>query len=164
LHYKAERMAESVAQTLAESGLKTREDSAKAAHVPCKEEVEADEAATRAIERHHWLRQEGSAFEHTSGTLFLKTPNYLSTPTPNTSKPLTGGSSDYYKLVLENEREVECQEIIEALNLNFSEGNILKALWRQAAKRLGNGKAGTTAKYDREKIVFFGNRLLAQAI
>jgi hypothetical protein len=164
LHYKAERMAESVAQTLAESGLKTREDSAKAAHVPCKEEIEADDAATRAIERHHWLRQEGSSFENTSGTLYLKTSPDLNPFTLSTTTPLTGGSSDYYKLVLENERQVECQEIIEALNLNFSEGNILKALWRQAAKRLGNGKAGTTAKYDREKIVFFGNRLLAQAI
>jgi hypothetical protein len=80
------------------------------------------------------------------------------------TKPLTGGSSDYYTIGLEDGTSVEAQDIIEALNLNFAEGNIFKAIWRQAAKRQGNGKAGTPTKYDREKVVFFGNRLLAREI
>jgi hypothetical protein len=56
----------------------------------------------------------------------------------------------------------ECIDIIEALNLNFAEGNILKAIWRSAGKRLGGGKPGTSALYDAEKVRFFGDRLVAQ--
>jgi hypothetical protein len=73
---------------------------------------------------------------------------------------LTGGSSSYYKRQLLDGRWVECMELIEALALNFSEGNILKALWRRAAARIGDGKPGTTSLYDAEKIVFFGQREL----
>jgi len=82
------------------------------------------------------------------------------------SGTLTGGSSDYYKVEIEKPTSggepymAECNDIIEALNMTFAEGNILKALWRIAAARQGKGKAGVTAIYDAEKIVFFGHRLV----
>jgi len=82
------------------------------------------------------------------------------------SDTLTGGSSDYYKVAIDKPTSggepymAECNDIIEALEMTFAEGNILKALWRIAAARQGKGKAGVTAIYDAEKIVFFGQRLV----
>lgn len=85
--------------------------------------------------------------------------------TPN----LTGGSSDYYKVQISRPTTpgtlpytTECNDIIEALGLNFAEGNILKALWRIAAARLGRGKPGVSMTYDAEKVKFFAERVLAQ--
>lgn len=82
---------------------------------------------------------------------------------------LTGGSSDYYKVRVHHPTTgpepylAECNDIIEALHMTFSEGNAFKAIWRSASARLGNGKPGTTARYDAEKVVFFGNRMLVMA-
>lgn len=82
---------------------------------------------------------------------------------------LTGGSSDYYKVRIERPTSggepyvAECNDIIEALAMNFAEGNAFKAIWRMAAARQGNGKPGNTALYDAEKVVFFGQRLVEQA-
>jgi hypothetical protein len=83
---------------------------------------------------------------------------------------LTGGSSDYYKVYITgadttsggNGYMAECNDIIEALNMNYAEGNAFKAIWRIAAARKGNGKPGTTALYDSEKVEFFGHRLTIQ--
>lgn len=83
---------------------------------------------------------------------------------------LTGGSSDYYKtdikkhhmIVQKTEYTAECNDIIEALQMNFAEGNAFKALWRKASARQGNGKSGTTALYDAEKVKLFGERLVQQ--
>lgn len=93
---------------------------------------------------------------------------------------LTGGSSDYYKVFIsyptsegitfseyghefvQEPYMAECNDIIEALEMNYAEGNVFKALWRRAAKRLGNGKEGTSAIYDAEKMVFFSDRILKQ--
>lgn len=90
-------------------------------------------------------------------------------PTAGVPKKLTGGSSDYYKVKIEKPTtefklpyEAECNDIIEALNMSFAEGNVFKALWRRAAARLDNGKPGTTSKYDAEKMVFFSKRELAK--
>ena len=79
---------------------------------------------------------------------------------------LTGGSSDYYKVEVSNptrDRDAyvaECNDIIEALGMNFAEGNVLKAVWRHAANRMGRGKPGNSLLYDAEKIEFFGKRLV----
>jgi hypothetical protein len=72
-----------------------------------------------------------------------------------------GGSSEYYQLTLSGGGQVECLDVIEALGLNFAEGNILKALWRRSAARRGAGKAGTSTDYDARKIAFFAARLVA---
>jgi hypothetical protein len=75
----------------------------------------------------------------------------------------TGGTSSHYDIVIEGNTFI-AQDVIEVLNLNYSEANILKAIIRQANARLGNGKVDTPLKYDREKMVWFSNRLLAKEI
>lgn len=85
----------------------------------------------------------------------------------------TGGSSSYYTVEVKNATTpgapaytAECNDIIEALGMNFAEGNAFKALWRRAAQRtLGLRKAGAKddGLYDAEKVEFFGARLVAQS-
>lgn len=83
-------------------------------------------------------------------------------------KEYTGGSVSYYAVDVNapiNEASdpytAECQDIIEALKLDFNEGNVLKAIWRRAAARLGRSKKGyDEGLYDAEKIVFYGQRLV----
>ena len=85
----------------------------------------------------------------------------------------TGGSSDYYKVTINKTTTpyalpytAECNDIIEALGMNFAEGNAFKALWRRAAQRtLGLTKAGAKPDglYDAEKVEFFGKRLVEQS-
>ena len=81
----------------------------------------------------------------------------------------TGGSVSYYSVRVTSPTSggdaytAECNDIIEALNLNYAEGNALKAIWRMAAARMGKSKQGyTDGLYDAEKVEFFGNRLVAQ--
>ncbi|QEQ94737.1 hypothetical protein pEpSNUABM09_39 [Erwinia phage pEp_SNUABM_09] len=92
-----------------------------------------------------------------------------------TVKPATytGGSSDYYQVQITSTTTkgrpayiAECNDIIEALGMNFAEGNAFKAIWRRAAQRtLGLTKAGAKADglYDAEKVEFFGARLVEQS-
>lgn len=83
----------------------------------------------------------------------------------------TGGSVSYYKVDITSPTSggepymAECNDIIEALQLNYAEGNAFKAIWRSAAARvLGKSKKGyTDGLYDAQKVVFFGERMVAQA-
>lgn len=83
----------------------------------------------------------------------------------------TGGSVNYYKLLVERPTnlpesyEVECNDIIEALDMNYAEGNAFKAIWRKcAAKKFGIKKKGyDNGLYDSEKVVFFGERMVEQS-
>lgn len=84
---------------------------------------------------------------------------------PGPAPEYTGGSSSYYDLEI-NGVTVSCNDIIEKLGMNFAEGNVFKACWRSCASRnLGKKKAGDKADglYDAEKVVFFGERMVAQA-
>lgn len=82
----------------------------------------------------------------------------------------TGGSVSYYKISIAvplsgNAPYVaECNDIIEALGMNYAEGNAFKAIWRMcAARTLGVKKRGyTDGLYDAEKVEFFGARMVAQ--
>ena len=82
----------------------------------------------------------------------------------------TGGSVSYYKISIAvplsgNAPYVaECNDIIEALGMNYAEGNAFKAIWRMcAARTLGVKKRGyTDGLYDAEKVEFFGSRMVAQ--
>lgn len=74
----------------------------------------------------------------------------------------TGGSVSYYSVKVERPTSpdakpytAECHDIIEALGMNYAEGNAFKAIWRScAARNLGKSKLGyKDGKYD---IVFFG--------
>lgn len=87
------------------------------------------------------------------------------------SEEYTGGSVSYYTVEIQrptnptaSHYRAECNDIIEALGMNYAEGNAFKALWRRAAARnLGLAKRGyTDGLYDAEKVVFFGSRLVAQ--
>lgn len=92
-------------------------------------------------------------------------------PKPGTRRvrrrKLTGGSSGYYKVKItkpttaKKAYTAECNDIIEALNLTWPEANIFKAIWRQAAGRLGFGKPGQESGYDVEKMDFFMERIKA---
>lgn len=79
--------------------------------------------------------------------------------------PLTGGSSDYYRLPITkplegDPYEAQCLDVICALGMTFAEGEAFKAIWRKAAARMGNGKPGGTAMYDAEKVAFFGAQMV----
>lgn len=82
----------------------------------------------------------------------------------------TGGSVSYYKVTVKNPTSggdayiAECNDIIEALGMNYAEGNAFKAIWRRcAARTLGVAKQGyKDGLYDAEKVVFFGERMVAQ--
>ena len=83
---------------------------------------------------------------------------------------LTGGSAGYYKVRVERPTSggvpyvAECNDIIEALNMEYDVANAFKAAWRVAALRQGRGKPGQdSAVYDGEKIVFFGQRIIERA-
>ena len=81
----------------------------------------------------------------------------------------SGAHAAYYELTIQRPKsggaayKAECQDIIEALKMDFNEGNAFKALWRRAAGRLGNVKKGNEDPlYDAQKIKFYGTRILEQ--
>lgn len=83
---------------------------------------------------------------------------------------VSGGSNDYYKVLVMHPTTsgndvyvAECNDIIEALGMNYAEGNAFKAIWRRAALRRGGGKPGSTLLYESEKVEFFGRRLVEQS-
>ena len=80
---------------------------------------------------------------------------------------LTGGLTSYYLAqVAHPQRQsqppyvAECEDIIEALELNFDEANIFKSIWRTANARKGNGKPDQKALYDAQKIKHYAARIL----
>lgn len=83
----------------------------------------------------------------------------------------TGGSVSYYTVRIRkptnpaaDQYDAECNDIIEALQMNYAEGNAFKALWRRAAARMGKQKRGYDGGlYDAEKVQFFGGRLVEQS-
>jgi hypothetical protein len=90
----------------------------------------------------------------------------------NVEQEYTGGSVSYYSVPIDhptdpekNPYTAECNDIIEALGMNYAEGNAFKAIWRScAARKLGNAKKGyDDGLYDAEKVVFFGQRMVAMA-
>ena len=89
----------------------------------------------------------------------------------DSNKEYTGASVSYYKVKIDKPTTesnppylAECNDIIEALGMLYAEGNAFKAIWRKAAARtLGVSKKGyTDGLYDSQKVVFFGERLVAQ--
>ena len=79
----------------------------------------------------------------------------------------SGADGTYYEVDIAHPKSgkpyrAECQDIIEALGMDFNEGNVFKALWRRcAARTLGKVKKGNEdTLYDAQKIEFYGNRIL----
>lgn len=82
---------------------------------------------------------------------------------------LSGGLNNYYVVSIKNPQrkeqepyQAECEDIIQALGMTFDEGCAFKALWRNAAARMGNGKPGNKVLYECEKLVHYANRILAK--
>lgn len=73
----------------------------------------------------------------------------------------SGGDVNYYLCKITHPKrlepcEVECEDIIRHLNMTFDEGEAFKAVWRNAALRLGGGKLGDTAKRNGQKVKHYG--------
>ncbi len=87
-------------------------------------------------------------------------------------KEFSGGNVDYYLLNIAEPKRlppymVECEDIIEALNMTFAEGNVLKSLWRSCNMRVhGHGKRGQDdfGVYDGDKVAYYGARVQVQRI
>jgi hypothetical protein len=84
-------------------------------------------------------------------------------------KELTGGKVNYYLAQVKHPQrkqqrpyQAECEDLIEALELNPDEANIFKEIWRSANARKDNGKPGHNAKYGAEKIFHYAGRILAK--
>jgi len=85
------------------------------------------------------------------------------------TREYTGGNVNYYVVEIKNPKRfspytAEAEDIIEALGMNFAEGCAFKAIWRRcAARTLGKSKAGYKGgTYDAEKVVYYGQRMVAQ--
>ena len=119
------------------------------------------------------LRRKIKAAYSDGGIIKEAAPDYLRPGErylSSTDSEYTGGSVSYYKISIAAPLSgnapyvAECNDIIEALGMNYAEGNAFKAIWRMcAARTLGVKKRGyTDGLYDAEKVVFFGTRMVAQ--
>lgn len=124
---------------------------------PCKDCLRFNE--TNLID--NWTVRPGAVIEVTKASDAAK---------PIPVAEYTGGSVSYYQVKItapisgNDAYTAECNDIIEALGMNYAEGNAFKAIWRRcAARTLGKAKAGyKDGLYDAEKVVFFGERMVAQ--
>lgn len=88
----------------------------------------------------------------------------------NQETELKGSKVNYYLVAVTHPQreeqkpyQAECEDIIEALELNPDEANIFKEIWRGANARLDNGKPGHTPIYGAEKIFHYSGRILRRA-
>lgn len=79
----------------------------------------------------------------------------------------SGGRVNYYLVEVKHpQREdqppyrAECEDLIEALDLNFDEANMFKEIWRGARARQGAEKEGNTALRGAQKLVHYAGRIL----
>lgn len=83
-------------------------------------------------------------------------------------RQLTGGGlTSYYVVDVLHPQDpdsqpyqAEAEDLIEALDLSFDEGNILKELFRKANERKGLIKPGTSQKRSAEKMYHSAGRIL----
>lgn len=80
---------------------------------------------------------------------------------------LYGGKVNYYLVQVPHPQraeqpayQAECEDIMEALELNPDEANIFKEIWRSANARKNNGKPGHSPLYGAQKIVHYAGRIL----
>ena len=97
----------------------------------------------------------------------LDMPKSIPKPDPTSG----GGLTNYYLVSVKHpQREehqsyiAECEDIIEALELNFDEANIFKEIWRTANARKGNAKQGQSDLRAAEKIYHYAGRILKRAV
>lgn len=80
----------------------------------------------------------------------------------------SGGDNDYWLISIEQPKRLtpyyaECEDIIEAMQMTFQEGEAFKAIWRKCMTRLGNGKPNDTEKRNAEKALYYSARMLVMA-
>ena len=73
---------------------------------------------------------------------------------PITGQNLPSGKdgSPYYDITLPCGTVVSCNDVIDALDMNFNTGEAFKALWRKGRKH------SVPASYDLDKVVYFATR------
>lgn len=81
---------------------------------------------------------------------------------------ITGGNVNYYLIDIKDPKKldpyvIEVEDIIEALNMEFAEGTILKSLIRYCKLKQNLGKPGSTTKYEAEKIKYYADRLVVKS-
>lgn len=83
----------------------------------------------------------------------------------------TGGQVSYYLAQVPHPRrpeqeayQAECEDIISVLRMTFDEACEFKAIWRTAAARLGDRKAGHDPVYDAEKRVHYSKNSLREEL
>lgn len=79
----------------------------------------------------------------------------------------SGLDNDYWLLDIKhpkrlNPYKVECEDIIEAMEMPFAEATVFKSLWRLMKLRMGQGKPGSSEPYEGEKMVYYSARTLAK--
>jgi hypothetical protein len=83
------------------------------------------------------------------------------------TEKVTGSDVSYYVMeIVSRSRgtfQVEVEDIIEALDMRFAEGNSLKAIVRGAKLRQDLGKPGSSKVYEAEKAVYYTKRMVARA-
>lgn len=82
-------------------------------------------------------------------------------------KEITGGNTNYYLIDISNPKRlepyvVEVEDIIEALDMSFAEGTVLKSLIRLCQLRKNLGKPGSSPLYESQKIKYYADRLLVK--
>lgn len=83
-------------------------------------------------------------------------------------KEITGGNVNYYLIDVQNPKRLvpyiaEVGDIIEALDMKFTEGTLFKSLIRLCKLQQDLGKPGSTELYEAEKIKYCADRILAKA-
>ena len=87
----------------------------------------------------------------------------------NEKAEFSGNNVNYYLVEVKDPKRLEpytaeCEDIIEALNMTFAEGNAFKAIWRScAARTLGKRKVGEDPHgiYDADKVSYYAKRMVA---
>ena len=83
----------------------------------------------------------------------------------------SGGLVNYYLVSVTHPQrsehapyQAECEDIIDALEMTFDEGNIFKELWRNANARKGLSKVGNTPVRSAEKILHYAKRIQSKRV
>ena len=83
---------------------------------------------------------------------------YFGDPLPaNRKRSLSGSDGSSYYDITVNGVAISCNDVIDALGLNFNRGEAFKALWRCGRK------PGVSEKYDLDKAAYFTAREAGRA-
>ena len=91
--------------------------------------------------------------------------SHLEHPEPKKiTETSSGRDNDYWLVDIKDPKRldpytVECEDLIEALEMTFQEGEAFKAIFRKCKARLGEGKPGDTPLRNAEKVAHFGSRM-----